>query len=382
MTLKVLSIYDGFFVGGSRIVHTDVIASLHLDKSVKQRHSVLSLTNKVTREYTTQSAEDTATWKTISDAGIAINALDREPDDEWSEQDLRILKDAVDAADVVIALKEQPLTALNRIIWNKPLIVSVHRSDPEHQGEGLDEMLKLAEENRLTRVISCAYSAKTAYVQEGVPSGIFSIVENGVDLDKFKADAELRRGVRHEIGANENTPVIMIAARFDGMKNIPLFVQSAAEFFKVAADAIFVVCGAGMTKDNPAFQSLLDTYVSEEFHNRFKTYGIANTADLYPAADIVSLTSSFGEAAPLCILEGMACGAIPVVTDVGDSLTMVGDDGIITGHDPVEIADDWATAYQNRSVFKKGIERRRNSLSDKTMISQYGKIIEKVARSS
>lgn len=378
MSLKILSIYDGFFVGGSRIVHTDIITGLH--KEFGQSHSVLSLTNRVSREYTVQKAEDTASWKSIENAGIPIKALDRENSSPWTEEDLKILKEEIDKADIILSLKEQPLPALDMVEWDKPLVVSIHRSDPEHQGSGLAEMISIAENNKLTRVISCAYSAKDAYVNIGIPSEIIDVVENGINIDHFKNDEIIRKSVRHDIGATPDTPVIMIAARFDTMKNIPLFVQSAAEFFKIASDTIFITCGAGMTKDNPAFQSLLDEYIPEQFHNRFKTYGIAKTAELYPAADIVSLTSTFGEAAPLCILEGMSCGAIPVVTDVGDSVLMVGKDGIITSLDPREIADSWATAYHSRELFKKGILERRDSLSDKHMIAKYAEILKKVAK--
>lgn len=377
MSLKILSLFDGFFVGGSRIVHTDIITGLH--KDFGQSHSVLSLTNRMTREFTLQKAENTATWKSIDKAGIPIQALNRDVSSPWTDEDLSTLKKAVDETDIILSLKEQPLPALDLIEWEKPLVVSVHRSDPKHQGLGLSEMVDLVGKNKLSRVVSCAYSAKDAYVSNGIPENLINVVHNGIDLNRFRNDETVRRSVRQEIGVSDDTPVVMIAARFDTMKNIPLFIQSANEFLKIASDAVFIVCGTGMTVENPEFQKLLDEYVPSEHHSHFVTYGITDTSMLYPAADILSLTSVFGEAAPLCILEGMACGAVPVSTDVGDSKLLVGDRGIVSSFNPQEIANDWAEAYKNRRIFQKRIFFHRPLLSDRKMIESYAKILEDVA---
>lgn len=65
---------------------------------------------------------------------------------------------------------------------------------------------------------------------------------------------------------------------------------------------------------------------------------------VYAAADVVALTSVFGEAAPLCLIEGMMCGAVPVTTDVGDSADIVTGHGFVTPPDPGAIALAWTAA--------------------------------------
>ena len=46
--LRVLSLYEGFFAGGARILHSDVIAGLAAGGA--QQHRVLSLTSAARRD--------------------------------------------------------------------------------------------------------------------------------------------------------------------------------------------------------------------------------------------------------------------------------------------------------------------------------------------
>jgi hypothetical protein len=72
--LRVLSVYEGFFSGGARIAHTDVVLGL---AEGGQRHRVLSLHAEVYREATRQRMEDDACHRALSSAGVVVSALDR-----------------------------------------------------------------------------------------------------------------------------------------------------------------------------------------------------------------------------------------------------------------------------------------------------------------
>ncbi len=87
---RVLSLYEGFFAGGARILHTAAVRSL--DATTDQRHRVLSLTNRVDREFTAQAIGNDTSYQRLSAAGVPVRALDRGPNQPLSAMDLAIVE--------------------------------------------------------------------------------------------------------------------------------------------------------------------------------------------------------------------------------------------------------------------------------------------------
>jgi glycosyltransferase involved in cell wall biosynthesis len=101
---------------------------------------------------------------------------------------------------------------------------------------------------------------------------------------------------------------------------------------------------------------------------------------VYAAADVVSLTSSNGEAAPLCLIEGMMCGAVPVATDVGDCVSIVAGHGFVTQPDPETIAAAWSEAAARRTELSPFLAHSRERFSRTRMVASYGTLLDRVHR--
>lgn len=373
---RVLSLYEGFFAGGARILHTAVVRSL--DATTAQRHGVLSMTNRVQREFTAQAIENDTCYRRLVAAGIGVQALDRTSDRPLRVSDLALVERALAGSDVVLSLKEQPLVPLTLTgTAGRPLITCLHRSDPEHSGASLDALVGLHHQGLLTAAVCCSRATQAAYHRAtGIGLEKLPVIPNGVDLHRFRPDAEARARVRAELGIPAQAPVVLIAARFDEMKDVPLFVRAARLFLREHPGAHFVMCGAGMTTGNPALVRLLRRRLLGRVH----ALGIQpRMAGLYAAADLVALTSAYGEAAPLCLLEGMASGAVPVTTDVGDAALMVGDERLVTGHEPDLVADAWSRAYADRAEHAARIAAHRQRLSEQRCFDGYAALIDAVA---
>lgn len=383
---RILSLYEGFFAGGARILHTDVIASLH-----ERGHelSVLSLTDEARREGTVQRAEDDLRYQQLVGAGVPVSALRRtgggEPPHTFTGEELRRAADAVAAADVVLVLKEQPLSLLlelrrARLMPEIPVIACLHRSDPEHSGPALDWLREATATGLVTGVVACARSTKDAYAVAGVRARASAVIPNGIDTTRFQPPSVRgRRRRRAAIGIRGRGPVVLLAARFDAMKDPELFLRAARAHMAANRASHYVLCGAGMTWDNPAFADLA-ARIGIRDRSRVHALGIRDDmAAVYQAADIVALTSAFGEASPLCLIEGIASGAIPVTTDVGDAAREVAGVGLVTGRDPAGIAAAWDQAWEERRTRRQAAVAARPRVDRGRMIDDYERFAGVVA---
>src|SRR5690242_17091030 len=75
---RVLSVYEGFFTGGARVLHSNVVAGLHTGRS--HRHAVLSIHREMRRETILQRMEDDRCYQMLSAAGVRVTSLGRRLD--------------------------------------------------------------------------------------------------------------------------------------------------------------------------------------------------------------------------------------------------------------------------------------------------------------
>ncbi|PZR52684.1 glycosyl transferase family 1 [Xylanimonas oleitrophica] len=383
-----LSLYEGFFSGGARQLHSTVVAGLH--SSGRQRHSALSIHEEVRREATLQRMVDDQRYRLLRSAGVPVTSLGRRTDDApdprtFTEQEMERAVREVRGTHVVLSLKEQPLRLVNQPGFpDRPVVACLHRSDPEHQGAALDDLIVAADTGRLAAVVCCAESTRDAYRDAGVPASLLRVVPNGINLARFRPVSGARRlALRGATGIPADANVVVYAARFDTMKNPGLFVAAARQYLERDPRGHVVMCGAGMSPANEDLMAELDLAFGDrpELLERVHPLGVRTDMELvYAAADVVALTSVFGEAAPLCLIEGAMCGAIPVTTPVGDSARIVDGIGFVTGFDPAEIAETWIEAAARRDELTAALTKARPRFSHVRMLAGYASVIERAHR--
>lgn len=381
--LRVLSVYEGFFSGGARIVHSDVVLGL---REGGQHHRVLSIHGEVHREATRQRMEDDACYRKLTAADVGVTSLGRtfgtggtDPA-VFTGPELADTARATADADVILSLKEQPLALLRQAgLPRRPVVVGLHRSDPENQGRALDDLKAAIADGTVAAAVCCAESTRAAYEAAGVPSALLHVIPNGVDLIRFRPDAARRLSLRTSLDISPAAPVIVFAARYDGMKNVPLFLAAARAWLDAVPDGHVLMCGAGMTTTNPGLAGdIADAFGAPE-PGGLHLLGVRHDMEtVYAAADVVSLTSAWGEAAPLCLIEGMMCGAVPVTTDVGDSAAIVAGHGLVTPPDPQAIAGAWQAAVTDRATYTPSLTASRERFSRTRMIASYAALIDRV----
>ena len=186
-------------------------------------------------------------------------------------------------------------------------------------------------------IVTNSYASMAHHRRMGYPAKHFRVIPNGFDLERFRPDPLLRRQIREELEIHEDTPVVGLVARFDPMKDHGSFFSAAKRVEAQEPETHFVLCGEGVTRDNPACKVFLD-----KLENPGKVHLLGRREDvirIMAGFDILVLTSAYGESFPNVIGEAMACGVPCVVTDVGDSAKIVADTGtVVPPRDPRAMA--------------------------------------------
>lgn len=177
------------------------------------------------------------------------------------------------------------------------------------------------------RVDALAYNSETGRREHeaiGFSPEKACVVPNGVDTNAFAPNPGCRITVRRKLGISEDRPVMIAAARVDPMKDYPTLLKA---FEKIEGRADLIVAGKDTDTLLPVMPGL------------HRLGPRRDMADLYGAADMIVMSSAFGEGFPNVVGEGMACGLVPIVTDVGDAALIAGNTGdVVPPGDPDALA--------------------------------------------
>ena len=231
-----------------------------------------------------------------------------------------------------------------RLAGDIPVVWGIHQADLDPQ---LNKVLTIWTARgcaRMSRrlpqcVVFCSQAALLFDTKLGYAAQRMEVIPNGFDLSEFRPDSAARLSLRKELGIAEDALVIGIAARFHPHKDHHNFIQAAGRLHALIPEVHFVLCGLGVTRDNP---QLVKWIAEADIHDRCHLMGERlDTPRLFAAMDIAT-SSSVSEAFPLSVGEAMACGTPCVVTNVGDSALIVGETGRVVPHgNPDSLVEAW-----------------------------------------
>ena len=242
-------------------------------------------------------------------------------------------------ADLLGGIAARSLTPRPPVVWN----IQGSNLDPrgtKFLSRVVCRLCALASRSLPEKIAVCSLTAMDVHERLGYDRARMIHIVNGTDTTRFLPDTAAREALRAEFGIPREAFVIGMAGRNDPQKDYPNYFAGIRLFQQKHPEAHFIACGAGVTADDPFLASLRSQCAHPE-----RVHLIGPRRDMpkvYPAFDIKTLTSAFGEGLPLSLTEAMACGVPGVATDVGDSGAVV--EG--TGHcvpigDPAALAAAW-----------------------------------------
>lgn len=131
------------------------------------------------------------------------------------------------------------------------------------------------------------------------------LLNNAIDLDKFKYDEDIRNKKRKELNINESTLVIGHIGRFVAQKNHTFLIDIFNELHNKNKDSILLLAGQG-----PLIDEIKEKVKSLNLEDSVKFLGQRNDAnELYQAFDVFLLPSLY-EGLPVVGVEAQASGLL------------------------------------------------------------------------
>jgi glycosyltransferase involved in cell wall biosynthesis len=190
------------------------------------------------------------------------------------------------------------------------------------------------------KIICCAETAKKIHGKIGYDVRKIIVVPNGFNLSEFSPDSRARERITTELAIPPDSVIIGLVGRYHPQKDHKCFLEAAALLTKRNEKIHFVLCGDGITYENPEILKLLNgKNVGVNLHLLGRRTDMPAITATF---DIATSSSRCGEGFSNTIGEAMACGVPTVVTDVGDSAFIVGATGkVVSPGKPQELCRAW-----------------------------------------
>lgn len=136
------------------------------------------------------------------------------------------------------------------------------------------------------------------------------LLNNAIDLDKFKYNESLRKKKRKELGIKDNTLVIGHIGRFVAQKNHDFLIDIFDEIHKKNNNSILLLAGQG-----PLMEDIKNKVKELNLDDNVKFLGQRNDAnELYQVFDVFLLPSLY-EGLPVVGVEAQASGLLCYLSD-------------------------------------------------------------------
>jgi len=229
-----------------------------------------------------------------------------------------------------------------------------HASHGESKGYELFKPILQKAFDRIDGLIAVSEEAKNT-IARYFP-GNYRIIPNGVDVERFKPDGNVIRGLK-----SRNTKVILFVGRFEPRKGVKYLIKAMRRVLKEIPDARLVLVGGG------PLRKFYTQLVEEEIKDKVHFAGIVPREKLpayYRSADVFVSPAIEGESFGIVLLEAMASG-LPVIASRIPGYTHVfkeGDEGFFfKPKDHKDLAEKLIVLLKNdelrREMGRKGRER-------------------------
>ncbi len=213
--------------------------------------------------------------------------------------------------------------------------------------------------------------------QLGLPLSKLEVIPNGVETNRFRADANTRHAVRARLSLSEHAIVAGTVGRLDPVKDHSTLLQAAEELARRESRVHVIIVGGGPEYD--ILQTRIDA--NPVLRNRVQLVGESDRPEDWLNAFDVFVLPSLSEGMSNTILEAMATELPCVVTSVGANPDLVqeGQTGfLVEPRDAAALADRIMKLAEDASLRSRlgrhGRSRVKANFSMQRMIENYSRL--------
>lgn len=208
-------------------------------------------------------------------------------------------------------------------------------------------------------------------------------IENGIDTNVYRPAPSRRTAAREALSIEADATVITCIGRLEPVKRHDVMIEAFARLRRqvaTALDVTLVLAGHGSWADEVAGWvrgAGLDDHV--------RLLGWTDDPlTVLHASDVFTLSSD-SEGTSISLLEAMAAGLCPVVTDVGGNRTVLGETlspHVVPRRDPQALADAWAELVIDPDLRARVSRAARQRVCDRysvqRMVDEYAEVYAEV----
>jgi glycosyltransferase involved in cell wall biosynthesis len=189
------------------------------------------------------------------------------------------------------------------------------------------------------KVIAISNATKNYVLSLGAKPSKIQVIHNGVDLQRFKPQPEIKQEMRKKLGISKDAKVVLTVRRLVYKNGIDTLIDSANLAIKKNKKIVFLAVGKG-----PDMSSMQQQIKELGLEGNFKLAGFVPDEELhlyYNTADLFVLPSKSGEGLPLVAQESMACGLPVIATNVGgiSEILVKGYGKLVPANNPEALAE-------------------------------------------
>ena len=161
-----------------------------------------------------------------------------------------------------------------------------------------------------THYFACSeYAGRWLFGNKEYDKGNVFLLNNAIEVDKFKYDEKIRKEVRKELKIKEDTVVIGHIGRFVAQKNHTFLIDIFNEYHKLNSNSLLLLVGQG-----PLEEEIKEKVKKLQLEKSVKFLGQRNDVNkLYQAFDLFLLSSLY-EGLPVVGIEAQASGLLCILS--------------------------------------------------------------------